>query len=167
MWPISWMVISWWYLFTKWMSCTFISWLSWSFFIHPYNSIEVWVNNFLWFHSSSYCVIKLSSSIALCMLEPYRWTLEGRPRCRGVRGVSITTCETCSLLPSHIHMFCLHWGIPTSSFVVCYMCIQFLVVADACTSEVHPVFNPVAPYGYLLSDMYLFMADITNPDFLV
>ena len=37
----------------------------------------------------------------------------------------------------------------------------------ACTSEVHPVFNPVAPYGYLLSDMYLFMADITNPDFLV
>ena len=28
------------------------------------------------------------------------------------------------------------------------------------------VFNPVAPYGYLLSDMYLFMADITNPDFL-
>ena len=33
--------------------------------------------------------------------------------------------------------------------------------------EVHPVFNPVAPYGYLLSDMYLFMADITNPDFLV
>ena len=22
-----------------------------------------------------------------------------------------------------------------------------------CTSEVHPVFNPVAPYGYLLSDM--------------
>ena len=26
---------------------------------------------------------------------------------------------------------------------------------------------PVAPYGYLLSDMYLFMADITNPDFLV
>ena len=36
-----------------------------------------------------------------------------------------------------------------------------------CTSEVHPVLNPVAPYGYLLSDMYLFMADITNPDFLV
>ena len=25
------------------------------------------------------------------------------------------------------------------------------------------MFNPVAPYGYLLSDMYLFMADITNP----
>ena len=33
--------------------------------------------------------------------------------------------------------------------------------------EVHPVFNHVAPYGYLLSDMYLFMADITNPDLLV
>ena len=46
--------------------------------------------------------------------------------------------------------------------VSCVLCL-----ADTCTSEVHPVFNPVAPYGYLLSDMYLFMADITNPDFLV
>ena len=47
--------------------------------------------------------------------------------------------------------------------------IGVLCLADTCTSEVHPVFNPVAcaPYGYLLSDMYLFMADITNPDFLV
>ena len=45
---------------------------------------------------------------------------------------------------------------------ICVLCS-----ADTCTSEVHPVFNPVAPYGYLLSDMYLFMADITNPDFLV
>ena len=43
----------------------------------------------------------------------------------------------------------------------------YCALADTCTSEVHPVFNPVAPYGYLLSDMYLFMADITNPDFLV
>ena len=42
---------------------------------------------------------------------------------------------------------------------ICVLCL-----ADTCTSEVHPVFNPVAPYGYLLSDMYLFMADITNPD---
>ena len=25
----------------------------------------------------------------------------------------------------------------------------------------------VAPYGYLLSDTYLFMADITNPDWIV
>ena len=47
------------------------------------------------------------------------------------------------------------WGI-------CVLCL-----ADTCTSEVHPVFNPLAPYGHLLSDMYLFMADITNPDFLV
>ena len=45
---------------------------------------------------------------------------------------------------------------------ICVLCL-----ADTCTSEVHPVFNPVAPYGYLLSDMYLFMAHITNPDFLV
>ena len=35
---------------------------------------------------------------------------------------------------------------------ICVLCL-----ADTCTSEVHPVFNPVAPYGYLLSDMYLFM----------
>ena len=41
---------------------------------------------------------------------------------------------------------------------ICVLCLS---------SEVHPVFNPVAPYGYLLSDMYLYMADITNPDFLV
>ena len=27
------------------------------------------------------------------------------------------------------------------------------------------MFNPVAPYGYLLPNMYLFMADIANPDF--
>ena len=45
---------------------------------------------------------------------------------------------------------------------ICVLCL-----ADTCTSEVHPVFNPVAPYGYLLSDMYLFMADITNPDSFV
>ena len=62
----------------------------------------------------------------------------------------------------------------------CYVCVSLdslcrwqvqgicvLYLADTCTTEVHPVFNPVAPYGYLLSDMYLFMTDITNPDFLV
>ena len=32
---------------------------------------------------------------------------------------------------------------------ICVLCL-----ADNCTSDVHPVFNPVAPYGYLLSDMY-------------
>ena len=37
---------------------------------------------------------------------------------------------------------------------ICVLCL-----ADTCTSEVHPVFNPVATYGYLLSDMHLFMAD--------
>ena len=31
----------------------------------------------------------------------------------------------------------------------------------------HPVFNPVSPYGYLLPNVYLFMADIANPDFFV
>ena len=45
---------------------------------------------------------------------------------------------------------------------ICVLCL-----ADTCTYEVHPVFNLVAPYGYLLSDMYLCMADITNPDSFV
>ena len=45
---------------------------------------------------------------------------------------------------------------------ICVLCL-----ADTCTSEVPPVFNPVAPYGYLLPNMYLFMADITNPDSFV
>ena len=30
-----------------------------------------------------------------------------------------------------------------------------------------PVFNHVAPYGYLLPNMYLFITDITNPDSIV
>ena len=33
---------------------------------------------------------------------------------------------------------------------ICVLCL-----ADTCTSEVHSVFNPIAPYGYLLSDIYL------------
>ena len=37
-------------------------------------------------------------------------------------------------------------------------------VLRRCTSEVHPVFNHVAPYGYLLPNIYLFMANVTNPD---
>ena len=45
--------------------------------------------------------------------------------------------------------------------------ISVLFLADTCSSEVHPVFNPVAPYGYLLPNMYLFIADITNPDSFV
>ena len=31
----------------------------------------------------------------------------------------------------------------------------------------HPVFKPVAPYGYLLPNMYVFIADVTNPDSFV
>ena len=45
---------------------------------------------------------------------------------------------------------------------ICVLCL-----VDTCRSEVYPVFNPVVPYGYLFSDMYLFMVDITNLDFLV
>ena len=29
------------------------------------------------------------------------------------------------------------------------------------------MFNPVAHYGYLIPNVYLFMADITNPDLFV
>ena len=76
------------------------------------------------------------------------------------------------------------WGLGPGSGAVrwCYVCVRcesglsvlmagpgicVLCLADTCTSEVHPVFNPVAPYGYLLSDMYLFIADITNSDSFV
>ena len=45
--------------------------------------------------------------------------------------------------------------------------ICVLRLADTCASEVHTVFNPVAPYGYLLPNMHLFIADITNPDLFV
>ena len=45
------------------------------------------------------------------------------------------------------------------------ICILFL--ADTCASEVHPVSNPVAPHGYLLPNVYVFMADIANPELFV
>ena len=45
---------------------------------------------------------------------------------------------------------------------ICVLCLS-----DTCISEVHRGFNLVAPYGYLLSDMYLFMAVIPNPDLFV
>ena len=41
---------------------------------------------------------------------------------------------------------------------------RYLCLADTCSSEVHPVFNTVAPYEYLLPNMHLLMADITNPE---
>ena len=40
--------------------------------------------------------------------------------------------------------------------------ICVLSMADTCASEVHPVFIHVAPYGYLLPNMYLLIADIAN-----
>ena len=42
--------------------------------------------------------------------------------------------------------------------------ISILFLADTCASEVHIVFNPVAPYGYRLPNMYLFIADIVHLD---
>ena len=60
------------------------------------------------------------------------------------------------------------WGCVMSVCVVSldYLCswqVHVLCLADTCASEVHPVFNPVAPYGYLLPNMYLFTTDIANP----
>ena len=46
------------------------------------------------------------------------------------------------------------------------LCICVLCLVDSCASEVHPVFNHVAPYGYLFPNMYLFIADIANTDCL-
>ena len=57
----------------------------------------------------------------------------------GAVGWCLCLCEVVSL-----DSLC-RWQVP---------CICVLCLADTCTSEVHPVFNPVAPYGYLLSDMY-------------
>ena len=45
--------------------------------------------------------------------------------------------------------------------------ICVLLLVDICASEVHPVFSSVKPYRYLLPNMYLFIADIANPDSLV
>ena len=42
---------------------------------------------------------------------------------------------------------------------ICVLCL-----ADTYAYEVHPVFNPVAPYGYLLPNMQFYIADIANPD---
>ena len=52
-------------------------------------------------------------------------------------------------------------------WILCVMASLGICLADTCASEVHPVFNPVAPYGYLLPNMYLFIADITNSDSFV
>ena len=45
------------------------------------------------------------------------------------------------------------------------VCLLFL--AEICVSEVNPVIIHVAPYGYLLPNMYLFITDIANPDSFV
>ena len=42
------------------------------------------------------------------------------------------------------------------------ICVLFL--PDTCASEMYPVFNPVAPYAYLLPNMHLLIADIANQD---
>ena len=44
------------------------------------------------------------------------------------------------------------------------ICVLYL--ANTWASEVHPMFNHVAPYGYLFPNMYLFIAEIANQDSL-
>ena len=46
-------------------------------------------------------------------------------------------------------------------------CICILCLAATCASYVHTVYNPVILYEYLLHTVYLFMADIANPDLYV
>ena len=41
---------------------------------------------------------------------------------------------------------------------------MYIVLGGYLPSYVHPVFNPVAPYRYLLPNLYLSVADIANPD---
>ena len=52
-----------------------------------------------------------------------------------------------------------------------YVCCSECDVSNECNEptscSIMRFLNPVAPYGYLLSDMYWFMADITNPDWFV
>ena len=45
--------------------------------------------------------------------------------------------------------------------------VSVLCLVDTYTSEVHPVLNPVTPYGYMLPNMYFFIADIANSDSFV
>ena len=58
----------------------------------------------------------------------------------------------------------------------CYVCVSLdylyrwnvqVSVYCAWRIPVHPVFNPVALYGYQLHNDYLYMADIANPDLIV
>ena len=53
---------------------------------------------------------------------------------------------------------------------LCTWQVQVSVIlcqADTCAPYVHPLFNPVAPYQYLIPTVYLFVADIANPDLFV
>ena len=80
-------------------------------------------------------------------------------------------------------MICRGLGACTEMLMMCVLYVSFgsevrtktfgcVAIGSAllfivCASEVHPVFNHVAPYGYLNSNMYLLIADITNPDLFV
>ena len=68
------------------------------------------------------------------------------------------------------------WGGVMSVCVVSldYLCRRQIQVSVCCAWRIpahlrftHALFHPVAHYGYLLPNMYLFIADITNPDSFV
>ena len=48
---------------------------------------------------------------------------------------------------------------------VCVVSV-YMVGPDICATWVYTVFNPVAPYRYLLPTMHLSVADIAKPDLL-
>ena len=51
--------------------------------------------------------------------------------------------------------------------VYCVRRMSGHLMCTHCSILLHPVFNHVAPYRYLLPTMCLFMADIANPDLFV
>ena len=55
---------------------------------------------------------------------------------------------------------CVVWSIRVDGRSRCL----YIVLGGYSASYVHPVFNPVAPYRYLLPNLYVSVADIANPD---
>ena len=62
----------------------------------------------------------------------------------GLMSVSVVSLDSLCIWQVQVSVYCARW-IPT---------------------QLHPVFYPVAPYRYLLPNLYLSVANIANPDLL-
>ena len=101
------------------------------------------------FHSTSGCV----SVLGLRWCGWYRWGVGNGP---GSGSGGVGQCYVCVRCESRFSVYMVGPGI----------CVVFFAVT--CTSGAHPVLNPVAPfYGYLLPNIYLFIADIAHSDSFV